>query len=33
MQNKRINGLLVIDARDKLVGALNIHNLFRAGVM
>ena len=33
MQNKRINGLLVIDVNDKLVGALNIHNLFRAGVM
>lgn len=33
MQNKRINGLLVLDAEDTLVGALNIHNLFRAGVM
>jgi len=33
MQNKRINGLLVTDADDRLVGALNIHNLFRAGVM
>ena len=33
MQTKRINGLLVVDEDDKLVGALNIHNLFRAGVM
>jgi arabinose-5-phosphate isomerase len=33
MQNKRINGLLVLDADERLVGALNIHNLFRAGVM
>ncbi|MFQ5633783.1 MAG: KpsF/GutQ family sugar-phosphate isomerase [Gammaproteobacteria bacterium] len=33
MQDKRINGLLVVDADDRLVGALNIHNLFRVGVM
>lgn len=33
MQQKRINGLLVVDADDRLVGALNVHNLFRAGVM
>ena len=33
MQNKRINGLLVLDADERLVGALNIHNLLRAGVM
>lgn len=33
MQTKRINGLLVVDEDDKLVGALNIHNLLRAGVM
>jgi len=33
MQNKRINGLLVLEADGRLVGALNIHNLFRAGVM
>jgi arabinose-5-phosphate isomerase len=33
MQTKRINGLLVLDDDGNLVGALNIHNLFRAGVM
>jgi arabinose-5-phosphate isomerase len=33
MQKERINGLLVVDADGRLVGALNVHNLFRAGVM
>lgn len=33
MQKKRINGLLVVDGGGQLIGALNIHNLFRAGVM
>ncbi len=33
MQNKRINGLLVIDEDERLIGALNVHTLFRAGVM
>lgn len=29
----RINGMLVVDAADKLVGAFNMHDLFRAGVI
>ena len=29
----KINSLLVADADNKLVGALNIHDLFRAGIM
>ena len=33
MQKKRINGFMVVDHDERLVGALNIHNLFRAGVM
>ena len=33
MEENKITGLLVTDDEDRLVGALNIHDLFRAGVM
>jgi len=33
MQRRRINGLLVIDDSGMLVGALNMHDLLRAGVI
>ena len=33
MEENKITGLLVTDAEGRLVGALNIHDLFRAGVM
>lgn len=33
MEEHKINGLLVVDADQRLVGALNIHDLFRAGVV
>ena len=33
MDKYRINGLLVLDAQGRVVGALNIHDLFRAGVV
>lgn len=33
MQSKKINALLVVDDADKLVGALNMHDLLRAGVV
>ncbi|MDZ7645122.1 MAG: KpsF/GutQ family sugar-phosphate isomerase [Woeseiaceae bacterium] len=33
MDENKINGLLVTDESGRLVGALNIHDLFRAGVM
>ena len=33
MQEKKINGLLVVDTQGRLVGALNVHSLLRAGVM
>ena len=33
MQKHRIQGLLVTDEADRLVGALNIHDLFREGLM
>jgi arabinose-5-phosphate isomerase len=33
METSRITQLLVVDEHDVLVGALNVHDLFRAGVM
>jgi arabinose-5-phosphate isomerase len=33
MEQFKITALLVVDERDLVVGALNVHNLFRAGVM
>ncbi len=33
MDEKLINGLLVVDDDDRLVGALNMHDLLRAGVV
>lgn len=33
MEQRRINGLLVVDEGGVLVGALNMHDLFRAGVV
>ncbi len=33
MEAKAINGLLVVDAERRLVGALNMHDLLRAGVV
>lgn len=33
MQELKINGMLVIDADQKLVGALNMHDLLKAGVV
>lgn len=33
MEAKRINGLLVVDPEDRLIGALNMHDLLRAGVV
>lgn len=33
MQEWRVNGLLVVDAAGHLVGALNMHDLLRAGVV
>ena len=33
MQEKKINALLVVDENDKLVGALNMHDMLRAGVV
>lgn len=33
IESNKITGLLVVDAAGKLSGALNIHDLFRAGVM
>jgi arabinose-5-phosphate isomerase len=33
METHRITALLVVDADDKLVGALNVHDLLRAGVV
>ncbi len=33
IEQNKITGLLVVDEQNRLVGALNIHDLFRAGVM
>jgi arabinose-5-phosphate isomerase len=33
MQSHKINGLLVVDEAGRLVGALNMHDLLRAGVL
>ncbi len=33
MESKSINGLLVVDSQRRLVGALNMHDLLRAGVV
>ncbi len=33
METLKINGLLVVDEHDQLVGALNMHDLLRAGVV
>jgi arabinose-5-phosphate isomerase len=33
MRKFNINGLLVLDEQDRVVGAFNMHDLFRAGVV
>ena len=33
LEQYKINALIVIDDDDRVVGALNVHDLFRAGVM
>jgi arabinose-5-phosphate isomerase len=33
MESHKVNQLLVVDASGKLVGALNMHDLFRAKVI
>ncbi|KFZ31203.1 D-arabinose 5-phosphate isomerase [Pseudidiomarina salinarum] len=33
MEDRKINGLFVVDDRNKLIGALNMHDLLKAGVM
>ncbi|MDH5254977.1 MAG: CBS domain-containing protein, partial [Gammaproteobacteria bacterium] len=33
LEQHKINGLLVVDAERRVIGALNVHDLLRAGVM
>lgn len=33
MESKKINALLVVDSQQKLLGALNMHDLLRAGIV
>lgn len=33
MDSKKINALLVVDKDDRLIGALNMHDLLRAGII
>ena len=32
MQDRNINGILVVDEQQKITGALNMHDLLRAGL-
>ena len=33
MEDNKINALVVVDEQDRPIGALNMHDLLRAGVM
>jgi arabinose-5-phosphate isomerase len=33
MEDSKVNGLLALDAAGRLTGALNMHDLLRAGVV
>ena len=33
IEQNKINALVVVDDSNRVVGALNVHDLFRAGVM
>ena len=33
LEENKITALLVADDKEQLIGALNIHDLFRAGIM
>ncbi len=33
MEENKITSLLVADENNRLIGAMNIHDLFRAGIM
>ncbi|HBM10917.1 MAG TPA: D-arabinose 5-phosphate isomerase, partial [Pseudomonas sp.] len=33
MEDNKINALVVVDENDRPIGALNMHDLLRAGVM
>jgi arabinose-5-phosphate isomerase len=33
METHRVTALLVVDAQRRLIGALNVHDLMRAGVV
>ena len=33
MENKKVNGLIVVDEQQQPVGAFNMHDLLRAGVL
>jgi len=33
MRNQAINGIFVVDENDTILGALNTHDLFRAGIL
>ncbi|MBT5891778.1 MAG: KpsF/GutQ family sugar-phosphate isomerase [Chromatiales bacterium] len=33
LEDNRINGLIVVDADNRAIGALNVHDLLRAGIM
>ena len=33
MESHKINALLIVDQQQRLIGALNMHDLLRAGVV
>ena len=33
MQRSKINALLIVDGNEQVIGALNMHDLLRAGVV
>jgi arabinose-5-phosphate isomerase len=33
MEQKRINALIVVDEEQRAIGALNMHDLIRAGIV
>jgi len=33
MEDKKINGLIIVDSNNKPIGAMNMHDLLRSGVL
>mgnify|MGYP000173585877 FL=1 len=33
MEDKKINGLIIVDEKNQPIGAMNMHDLLRSGVL